>query len=133
MDLSGASKARPFVSPMAWALYSAYEAITLQAVIKFHMIKSGVFVKELIDKDVAAKLVKAVLPHRTEAIDKLGEIAYYHLLEELDERLLGEFRKMLAGVEADKASIDQAAEILRASKEVREAGDQSALLSKGGL
>ena len=50
LDLSGAEKARPFVSPMAWALFSAYRAIAMQAVVKLQIIKTGIGA-DLLKKD----------------------------------------------------------------------------------
>lgn len=124
VDLSGSAKARPFVSPMAWALFSAYQAIAMQAVLRLQIIKSGIGAKDLLDKDAIAKLVKAALPHQASYIDKFGEAGYHYLLEELEGSLLDEFRKMLAGVEADKASIERAAEILKRSNELLDSAKQ---------
>lgn len=119
VDLSGASKARPFVSPIAWALFSAYQAIAMQAVMKLHIIKSGIGAKDYFDKDAVAKLVKAALPHQAGYIDKYGDAGYHYLLEELEESLLAAMRNMLAGEETDRASVEQAAEILRLSNELK--------------
>src|SRR5688572_29261593 len=44
-----AAKARPFVSPMAWALFSAYQAIAIQGVLRLQTIKAGVG-KDFTDK-----------------------------------------------------------------------------------
>ena len=119
VDLSGAAKARPFVSPMAWALFSAYQAIAIHAVLKHQIIKSGIGAKNLLDKDAVAKLVKAALPHQADYIDKYGDAGYHYLLEELEESLLAAMRKMLAGEETDKASIERAGKILKLSNELR--------------
>lgn len=118
IDISGSAKARPFVSPMAWALFSAYQAIAMQAVIRLQIIKSGIGAKDLSEKNTVAKLVKIALPHQASYIDKYGEAGYHYLLEELEGGLLKEFQKMLSGTEADKASIEQAAEILKHSNEL---------------
>ncbi len=126
IDLSDSAKARPFVSPMAWAVFSAYQAIAMQAVLKLEIIKSGIGGKDLLDKDAIAKLVKAALPHQAAYIDKFGEAGYHYLLEELEGRLLDELRKMLAGVEADKSSVEQAAEILKRSNELLDSVRQRA-------
>ena len=117
IDLSGAEKARPFVSPMAWALFAAYRAIAMQAVVKLQILKAGV-PKNLLETTAITKLVKAALPHQEQYIDKFGDSAYHYLLDELEERLLNAIRDMLAGVEADKATIQQAADILNLSNEV---------------
>jgi len=45
-----AAKARPFVSPMAWALYMAYQSIVSVAVIKLEAIKAGLDMPDIIDK-----------------------------------------------------------------------------------
>ena len=95
----------------------------MQAVLRLQIIKSGIGAKDLLDKDAIAKLVKAALPQAS-YIDKFGEVGYHYLLEELEGSLLDEFRKMLAGVEADKASIEQAAEILKRSNELLDPAKQ---------
>lgn len=74
IDLSGAAKARPFISPMAWALFSAYQAIAMHAVVKAKIIETGVG-KDVLDTSAMVKLVKAALPHRAECIDAYGDAA----------------------------------------------------------
>jgi hypothetical protein len=118
LNLEGASKARPFVSPMAWATYSAIQAITMHAVIRLHLLQGGLGTKDFINNDAINKLVKTVLPHQAGYIDKYGPAGYHYLLEELDVKIINELQAMLAGVEADKASIEQAAEIVKQSNEV---------------
>ncbi len=119
LDLSGASKARPFLSPMAWATFSALQAVVMHAVMRWHILKGGLGVSDVMDNGAISKLIKAALPHYSDYIDKFGPSAYYNSLEALDEQLLKEIQNMLSGVEADKASIEQAAEILRQSDAVR--------------
>ena len=80
LNLSDAEKARPFVSPMVWALFSAYRAIAMQAVVKLQIIKAGIGA-DLLKKDAVSNLVKAALPHRTEFIDKNGDAVFHCLLE----------------------------------------------------
>ncbi len=65
LDLREAAKARPFVSSMAWALYSAYSAICAINVAELQILKSGLDGKDLMRTDVVVKLVKAALPHRS--------------------------------------------------------------------
>ena len=62
IDSINAIRERPFVSPMAWAIFSAYQSIVMQGVAKYALIKSGIG-KNFLDKDAIAKLVKAALPH----------------------------------------------------------------------
>ena len=118
LDRSSSERARPFVSPMAWALFSAYQAIVMQAVLKVQIIKSGLDA-DLLDKKAVSKLVKAALPHQSEFIDKYGDAGYHCLLEELEEALLLALHRMLAGEETDQTNLDQANNILRLSRELK--------------
>ena len=120
LDLSGAAKARPFLSPMAWATYSALLAMILHAAMRLEVLKSGLAAKDLVNDEAIAGVIKAALPHAADFIDEHGAASHYFLVEQLETKLLQELRAMLAGTEADKASIEQAAEILKRSSEVIE-------------
>jgi hypothetical protein len=125
IDVSGAEHARPFVSPMAWALFTAYRAIAMQAVVKLQIVKAGV-PKTILETTAIKKLVKAALPHQETFIDEFGDSGYHWLLDELETRLLNAIREMLSGVQADKATIQQAADIVHLSNEVMTAQSSSA-------
>ena len=114
-----ASLARPFVSPMAWAIYSALVAVIANGVIKWHVAKSGLGAKDFTDRDATNKMMKAALPEYSAYIEKYGPISYHPLIEILELKLLNEFQVMMSGAEADKASIDQAAEILKYATEIQ--------------
>ena len=118
LDLSGASKARPFLSPMVWATFSALQAVVMHAVMRWHILKGGLGAEDFMDNEAISKLIKVALPHYSNYIDKFGPSAYFYVLEALDDQLLKEIQQMLSGVEADKASIERAAEILRQSNAV---------------
>jgi hypothetical protein len=118
MDHASAAKARPYVSPMIWAVFSAMQAVASHAVIQWHALKSGINPTGLIDDEAIKKLIKSALPHYANYIDTNGSAAFYYTFDALEATLLAEIQKMLAGVESDKASVDQAAEILRHSQEI---------------
>jgi len=109
-------KARPFVSQLAWALFTAYQAILSVAVIRFEHLKAGIDMPDAVDKDVVTKVITAALPHQAEFIAKHDASAYHYLLDELELRLLEELQELLRGVESDKASVEQAAAILKESE-----------------
>lgn len=113
LDLSGAAKARPFITPLVWAIYAAIQAITMHSVMRWHVLKGGLGTKDFTDHKAVEKLVVAALPHFAEYLEKHKPTDYYYILEALDARLLAEIQNMLTGVESDKASIEQAAEIVR--------------------
>lgn len=120
LDLSGANKARPFLSPMVWAYFSAYQAIAMQAVAKWQALRRGVNAPDIFDRDSVRKLVTAALPHRQEYIENVGDAAYYYLLEELEELLLTELRSNIDNEELDRRNVDRAAKIVELSKKAQE-------------
>ncbi|MCK4276924.1 MAG: hypothetical protein KAX78_10450 [Phycisphaerae bacterium] len=112
MKLTDAEKARPFVSEIAWALFSAYQTILRVALTKLELLKRGVDVPDIIDEEPIRRLVTVALPHKAEYVAKFDTGAYHYLLDELESRLLEEVRRMLQGVESDKQSIEQAGMIV---------------------
>lgn len=125
LDLSGAAKARPFVSPMVWAVYSAFNAVVMHSVMRLHVLKGGLGTSDFADHKAIEKLVVAALPHYAEYLEKHGPAVYYYVLEALEARLLAELQAMLDGVESDKASVERAAEIIRRANELQAATRQS--------
>lgn len=118
MDLTGAAKARPFVTPMVWAVFSALQAVAMHGVMRWLVLKGGLGAKDFADHDAITKLIKTALPHYAEYIDKQGAEGYHYVLEALDTKLLTEIQKMLTGAESDKASVEQAASILNLTNAV---------------
>lgn len=107
--------ARPFVSEMSWAIFSAYSSILSVAVLKMRMLSGGINIPNVIDEAKIQRLVLAALPHQKDFVTKHGPQAYHYLLDELEARLLTELRCVLRGVESDKETVEQAGEILRAA------------------
>ena len=117
---------RPFISEMSWALFSAYRAIISHAVVKIEMLKAGLDDPKIINSTYLHDLLKAVLPHHSAYISEHWDRVSHFLLEELETRLLNEIRNMLQGIEADRTSIAQAAEILKESNKVMDSISQTA-------
>ncbi len=110
-------KARPFVSPMLWASYSAYSAVMWQAVTQAHAIKHGVGA-EMVDSKKAAEILKLALPHQANYIEKYGASCFHYLLEEIEQKIISEIHQTLSGAEADEAAIKQAAAVIKKCNEV---------------
>ena len=113
-----AEKARPYVSEMAWAVFSAYRSILSVAMIKMQLLKSGLDLPDVVDEERVRRLVTTVLPHQAEFVKEHDTGAYHYLLGELETRLLQELRRVLQGAESDREAIKQAGEILRESENV---------------
>lgn len=113
MPKTDVHKTRPFVSEIAWALFSAYQAILYHAVAKLYLLKSGLNNPELLQKDHVPKLIKAALPSYAIYIDEHSGGVYYNMLDVLEAELLKELQRMMQGEESDKASVEQAVRIMR--------------------
>src|SRR5208283_725213 len=118
MKKTNPSSARPYVSPIVWALFSAYNAIAWFAIIKLQMLKDGIDLPKILDTDRLKELVQVALPHQIGLIEEFGPDAFHFLLDEMESRLLKELQKFLQGTEADKVSIERAAAILKLSEQV---------------
>jgi hypothetical protein len=124
IDLTGAAKARPFLSPMAWAVYAAIKAVTFHSVVRLQILKGGLGMTDFADNNAIQKLVVAALPHYSEYLEKNGPSVYYYVLEALEAKLLSELQSMLSGTESDKASVQQASEIIRQANALQAATQQ---------
>lgn len=104
-----------FVSPLAWALFSAYQSVVIGAVLRAKILAIGVEdAPKFLNNEHIKNVLKAVLPHQAEYIDKNEPAAHYHLLEEIEQNLLSELRRMLEGADIDEKSVGQAAQIMEA-------------------
>ena len=113
-----AQKARPFVTPMAWATYSAFLTVVTHAVARWNIIQGGLGNVDFFKTESINMLLKKVLPHQAAYIDKYGPDGYHHLLEELENKLLQELQSILTGAETDKDSVRRAADIIKLSNDV---------------
>ncbi len=114
MDLSGAKKARPFLTPLAWAYYSAYSSVIMLAITKLKVLKIGVENPEkYFDFESVKNLLKKVLPLRSEYIDKYDSSTHHYFLDEIEELLLVELQNIQKGLKTDKDNASRAAEIIK--------------------
>lgn len=113
-----ALRARPYVSPMAWALYSAYSVILTTAALKIQMMQLGMDLPGLIKDSAIRNLVAEALPHHAE-FAKTQEVETFHiLLAELETALLSELQRT-NWVSDDKATLDRASRILQIAEEAQ--------------
>lgn len=85
---------------------------------RLQALKFGVGPQDFVDDKGVANLIKAVLPHQADLVDKFGAPGYFLLVEQLEAKLIQDLKAMLSGVEGDQESIEQAAEIVRRSNQV---------------
>lgn len=105
---------QPFLSPLAWAYFAAYQAIVLSSAAHANLLKLGTEdASRLLNKEHVKDLLKAALPDQFELIEKNSHMTTYHyLLEQLEGYLLIELKKMLEGTEEDQADLAQSADIM---------------------
>ncbi|RRQ21662.1 hypothetical protein D6C00_06680 [Thiohalobacter thiocyanaticus] len=113
-----ASMSRIYISKLAWAYYSAYSAIIMNAVIRLQALKNGID-KDFTDKERLRGLIKEALPSVGDKIDEFDTGAYYYFLETIEDMILRECEKTLKGEEADQESMEKAAAIIKKASELK--------------
>jgi DNA-binding protein Fis len=104
---------QPFVSPLAWAYFSAYQAVVVGAYIRAKVLEIGVEdAHKMINDEPIKDVLKTALPHYTQFIDEQRVDVYHLLLDDLEKHLIAELQKMMRGDEQDQASVEQAARIM---------------------
>ena len=121
LKLDTAAKGRPFLSPLSWAYYNAYQSIITLNIVKFEALKIGIEDPEkFIDSENVIKLLKIVLPHQSDYLKKYGAGVAHYLLDEIENLLLAELQNMQKGNAVDQQNTERAAEILKASSQLME-------------
>ena len=122
-----ANLARPYLSNMAWALYSAIQAITGYYVVHWTALSKGIDSRNMISTEAVHKLILAAAPEYEQYLKEHGLSASFHLLERLDTLLLEELNRMAIDREQDAQSIKQAADILEQARNLsKQANEQAA-------
>ncbi len=103
---------RPFLSPLSWAFYAAYEAIVFGAYARAKVLEIGYDATDSLDFKPLRDILIAALPHQKNFIEKNDAAAYYHLLDELEAKLMIELRHNLDGDAEDQQRVEQAVTIL---------------------
>lgn len=112
-EVRGAERARPYVSPLSWALFVALRAIALNASAKAAVLRSGVGNPALLRNDVVRPLVLAALPDRAEEVRSATDADLLALVDELEDRLLREALSALENPSIDEETLGRAAHILK--------------------
>jgi hypothetical protein len=124
LDMSGSELARPFLTPLAWAYYSVYSSVIMQALAVMQVLKIGVDdAEKLLNFENTNNLLKTVLPSSADYIDKYGMACHHHLLDQIEQLLLMELKNIQEGNEDDKENARRAAEI---NKEVEKVTNEVA-------
>ncbi|MGL6537796.1 hypothetical protein ACSZNU_18325 [Aeromonas hydrophila] len=118
--------ARPFISKLAWAYYSAYSAIVWHYVVQAKLFESGLS-DNLLDVEKIKTIVHVALPHQKEFIDEFGSDSLGYLLDELQDKILLELESIMNGETLDTSGLEKAAKIQKLAQEL---GDKNKSLSE---
>jgi len=114
---------------ITWAYFGAFNTVLYFNFIRFKTWKLGIKDPDkFLNTEHVKNILKAPLPHQTKFIDEQDPGVYYYLIEELEDRLLSELRKILGGKEADQSLVQRVKEILSATKEANEANKQASAI-----
>jgi hypothetical protein len=108
--VESAESARPYVTPMAWALYSAYTSIVWNAAITVKALRFGV-PPSILDSEFPLNVVKAAMPDAELLLKEFGEAALPTLMTQVENRLLAELRASVEGRDSDAEGVARAKKV----------------------
>jgi hypothetical protein len=117
------NKARPFVSELAWAYFSAYQTIISNGVLRLKALQTGVG-DDFSDHGAILKIVTASLPEYSEYISQNGVSGLHYLLDALETKLLKEIQVMLKDSGSDEEDMKRAAQILKETENLVSLNDK---------
>lgn len=118
-EIRKVERARPWISPMAWALYTAYLAIVHTSVIRLSATNAGIEnADDLVNKAAAAEMLSAALPDRNIQEDNFPDSLLPDLVKELEEKLLHELQESAIRIESDEETVKTATRIANLSKDL---------------
>lgn len=112
-----AHASRPYVTPLAWALFHLYALIVSFAHARFLIIEAGVGKDALNPDSSVFDAVAAALPGFDELFKTSGTLALPMALEELEKRLLAELQSQFVRQDDDREHVERAARILSLAQE----------------
>lgn len=122
-----AASARPHLSELAWALYSAYTTVFVVSATQMKILSEGIDARKFFDFAATDKVLIAALPEYEDYIKKFSHACYGQLIDVLTNKILAELRNALAGREQDAQGVARASEILKASDQLSRAMAQQKL------
>lgn len=109
---------RPYVSPMVWALFTAYSTAIRMPLVYIMAMRSAISASSMKDQKEVLETIKIALPQHGELIEKFGINCLPFLIEELEKSLLYEIQKSLIDTEIDQSNLKQAADIINAANKI---------------
>ncbi|WP_417463949.1 hypothetical protein [Kordiimonas sp.] len=105
---------RPYLSPMVWAMYSAYAQSVKYPAVQLHTIRAGLEAEILADPQTLLDMIKVALPGQAKFVDKYGSNAICFLVHDLKEALLVEINNSLDTSKIDEQGLEIAVKVIEA-------------------
>jgi len=120
-DVRGVEKAKPYVSPLTWAYYSAYQNLIWHAVAELKMATEGLQPSKFMKGNLVPVLMKA-MPNYSDYLEKNGVSGAYQLAQPLEDLLYAELKRAVEADGDDAADLEKARAI---SHQIAQLGDQT--------
>jgi hypothetical protein len=107
-----ADKERPFLTPLAWARFTAYRNAVNYPLIQLKMMKGGIKGVYLADPKPLLDAIKNVLPKFTAFVDEHGTASLPYVIDDIESLILDEIMNSLSNGPTDQLHVQRAAKII---------------------
>lgn len=118
LRVAPAMSARPYLSDLTWALYSAYTAIFGVTLLKINILKYRWRTKGGFSEPATRDLLIKAVPEEEARIRSQGDTCHPKIAEILKEKILVELRASIAGKHMDADNVARSSEIVRLASKV---------------
>jgi hypothetical protein len=126
LKLAIALSARPYISELTWALFSAYQSVIVFCASLISLLQQGIAPMRFVDLKKMSAIVRGALGDQWGSwVDASGFSGYPQVLEELEGRLFEALRFDAEGHASDAKTVERAAQITKASREMMQGIDRA--------
>lgn len=116
LNTLSAESSRIYISPLSWALYTAYLNIISVSAAHFLLWTKGISSNNLITYGPVIDAVREVFPEREKYFSDAGIVGVCSVLDEVKEKLLAELKRDLSDEKSTQISIEKAKRIMKILK-----------------
>jgi len=126
LTLAIALSARPYVSELTWALFSAYQSVIVFCASLISLLQRGIPPMKFVDLSKMSTIIRNALGDQWGSwVDVSSFSGYSQVLEELENRLFEALRSDAEGHASDARTMERAAEITKATRELMRGLDRA--------
>lgn len=126
LKLAIALSARPYVSELTWALFSAYQSVIVFCASLISLLQQGIAPMKFVDLSKMSTIIRGALGDEWgSCVGASGFSGYPQVLEELETRLFEALRSDAEGHASDAKTMEWAAKITKATSELMRGVDRA--------